>query len=424
MDGMIYIGEDWWHDLVGLRYEDLVRHIYIVGKSGTGKSTLQHNIAVQLILGGQGFCFIDPLGKTVENLIDHIPLSRADDFIYLNPGDLAHPFSYNPLERVPLDDRPGVADDLIAFWRSFWGDSWGTRMERLWLYSVRALLDYQTATLLWIPRMLTEQRFLDRVLRRVVDDEIWRFWEYEWPGYERSWLDPVLNKASRFMDAPVMRNVLGQVKSSINFELIMDRQKMVLVNLDKGRLGKDRANLIGSLIVNRIYQTALKRRERRAYLPNFTAIVDEFHNLTSDSTAEALSDVRDYGLGLVLAHQHVGQIKRDMPRVFEATTGNVGSLIVFNVGAKDAEELAKEYTDIKPEELVGQRVGMATVKLLEGGRVGEGVKVWMLPYLNNFCGGRRKLIEGSQRHFTQDRAIVEDMINRWMRGRDVGGSNT
>lgn len=419
MEPTLYIGEHLGR-IVGIPYADLRHSLYVVGKSGMGKSTLLHNLAVQLILAGEGLCFIDPVGETAHQLIDHVPVSRANDFVYIDLADLAHPVSLNVLENVPADERPTVADNIIAALRALWPSAWGDRMEDLLMATIRALLDYERATLLWVPRMLTNKGCRDHVIQRIQDPEVKRFWSEEWPTFDTSWrtmaVNPVLNKVRRFTDAPVTRNILGQLRSTIHPGRLMDLKKIVLVNLGKGRVGSKRARLVGSLITTRFYQDAMARQGRDLdSVTQFTMILDEFQNTVSEKFAEDIPEVRKYGLGSVFAHQHIGQIKRELPTVFDAATGNVGSLLSFRVGASDAEELAPEFAPVPAEELRDLGRGYAFGKLLAAGEVQNPNGLTMFPRINNFCGGRRKLLRYARERFTRPRATVEGKIDRWMR---------
>ena len=332
---------------MSLSAEDRRRHLYVIGQTGSGKTTFLKSCILQDLHSGEGFALIDPHGDLAEEIIDSIPRNRVRDVVYFNPSDLAYPIGFNPLGLIDESMRPVVVSNIVSSLRSIWRDSWGPRMEHVLANTLAALLESpqgKPMTLLAIPKMLTDLRFRKSILKHVRDPVVLDFWLNEFSGYDprlrAEVIAPVLNKVGAFMRSPVMRNILGQTKKSFDLRYMMDNRKILIVNLSKGTLGEDMTNLLGSLLTCMIYQTAMARanlpEEKRQ---DFHLYIDEFQNFTTDSFDSIVSEARKYRLSIIAAHQYLDQLPQPIK---QAMLGNVGTMMLFSLSGKDAEELAVE----------------------------------------------------------------------------------
>ena len=329
----------------GIKQKNRRGHMYLIGKTGTGKSTLIQNMAAHDIEAGYGLALIDPHGDLAEEILDLIPDRRIKDVIYFNPADLEYPIAFNPLENVSPEHRYLVASGMISVLKKVWADFWGPRLEHILRHSLLTLLENPGSTLLDLPKLLTDEKFREVMLRRVTHPQVREFWFAEFGKYS-AWLrseaiSPILNKVGQFLTSIPLRNIVGQRKSSFDFRNVMDEGKVLIVNLAKGRIGEDNCSLLGALIVTKIQLAALSRADmpegnRRA----FYLYVDEFHNFLTLSFADILAEARKYGLNLVLAHQYLEQLDE---KLRAAVFGNVGTIISFRVGVEDARLLAREF---------------------------------------------------------------------------------
>jgi energy-coupling factor transporter ATP-binding protein EcfA2 len=337
----------------GIKEKDRTKHMYIIGKSGMGKSTLLENLAIQDIENGEGMCFIDPHGSTAEKLLDHIPESRIKDVVYFAPFDGEHPIGLNMLEKVPADKRYLVANGLMSAFKKIFTDSDGkgtfsARMEYVLNNIILALLENENQTLLGVNRMLFDKDFRKFIVSNVTDPTVRDFWTNEYANYtEKTAQDlapAIQNKIGQFVSNPLIRNIIGQQKTSFDIRKIMDEKKILIVNLSKGKVGEGNANLLGSLFITKIYLAAMSRADAGPYevetLPPFYFYVDEFQNFANESFASILSEARKYKLALTVAHQYIEQMTDE---VKSAVFGNVGTMITFRVGATDAEVFEKEF---------------------------------------------------------------------------------
>ena len=401
----------------GISAIDQRQHIYIIGKTGSGKTTLLRNMILQHIVLGHGVGLIDPHGDLAEELLNHIPPRRADHLIYFNPGDIEFPIGFNVLENVAPDDRHLVASGVVSAFKGIWRDSWGPRLEYILYNSVAALLDCKDQTLLGVNRMLTDDRYRSRVIRHIEDPFIRAFWTEEYEGYDdrfkREAIAPIQNKLGQFIMNPVVRNILGQIKTKVNIPFTMNTGRIFIANLSKGRLGHDKANLLGSLLTTQFQLAAMARTgqpedDRR----DFYLFVDEFQNFSTDAFASILAEARKYRLSLVLSHQYVDQLP--LP-VRQAVFGNVGTLISFRIGHSDAEILHKEFGDTFSTSVLADLPQYeAIVKLLENGTNREAFRAKMLPPFENRIGKQMKLITRCRARFSTQRAKVEEKVSRWI----------
>jgi hypothetical protein len=321
------------------------RHLYLVGQTGTGKSTLLLNLIAQDIAAGAGLALLDPHGDLADAVLGHIDPARANDLVYIDPADLARPVGFNPLANVPDDLKPVIADGIVAAFRHVWPESWGPRLDYILTNAVRALLDIPGASLLMLPRFLIDDPFRVPLVESYVRDPMVRaYWQQEFAGYNQNFrmeaIAPIQNKIGKALMAPALRNMLAQPRSSITFRRLMDEGAIVVCNLSKGRLGESTAHLIGALIVTAIAQAALSRADiatddRR----EFHLYVDEFQSFATESFGLILSEARKYALTLTIGHQYLDQLS---PALQAAVFGNVGSIIACRTGVTDAEILSEQ----------------------------------------------------------------------------------
>jgi len=328
----------------GIKAKDRLRHMYIIGKTGMGKSTLLENLAIQDIQNGEGLAFIDPHGSTAEKLLEYVPEHRVKDVLYFAPFDMDNPVGFNVMEDVGYDKRHLVVSGLMSAFHRIWEDAWSARMEYILSNTLLALLEYPDSTLLDVNRMYTDKSFRKKVVEYITDPIVKRFWAEEFAGYSDRYTQDatpaIQNKVGQFTSNPLVRNIIGQPKSSFDIRQMMDERKILIVNLSKGRIGETNANLLGSMLTTKIYLSAMSRADlpeaTKNKLPSFYFYVDEFQSVANDSFADILSEARKYKLALIIAHQYIEQMEEN---VRNAVFGNVGTTISFRVGPFDAETL-------------------------------------------------------------------------------------
>jgi hypothetical protein len=398
----------------GISPIDRRQHLYIIGKTGTGKTTLLRNLLAQDIARGHGVGLIDPHGDLAEEILDLIPPWRTDHVVHFNPADVEYPIGLNLLRS--REHTHLVASHVVGAFKSIWRDSWGPRLEHILYATVMALTECENTSLLCVTRLLTDARYRSRIVKQVSDPLVRAFWEQEFQTYEAEALTPVLNKVGQFLLAAPARNVLGQVKSKIDLRFTMDNERIFIANLCKGKLGEDKSNLLGALLIAQFQMAAMARatmpeHERK----DFFLVIDEFQNFSTDSLASILSEARKYRLCLTLAHQYTEQLR---PEVRDGVFGNVGSLIAFRVGSADANLLEREfggsYAARQFTELGKHQVA---VKLLVDGEQGEAFLGNTLPPIENSYGGTENIIRRSRERFSTPRAEVDDKIVRWLQRR-------
>jgi len=328
----------------GIKSKDRDRHMYVIGKTGMGKSTLLENMAIQDIRNGEGLTFLDPHGGTAERILDYIPKDRIKDVVYFAPFDMEHPIAFNVMEDVGYDKRHLVVSGLMATFKKIWEDAWSARMEYILTNTLLALLEYPGATLLGVNRMYTDKTYRQKVIDNVKDPVVKDFWTKEFANYgdryTKEATPAIQNKIGQFTGNPLIRNIIGQSKSSFDIRKMMDERKILIINLSKGLVGETNMRLIGSMLVTRIFLSAMSRADLSANdlskLAPFYFYVDEFQNFANETFAEILSESRKYKLNLTIAHQYIEQMEEP---VRDAVFGNVGTTVVFRVGPFDAEVL-------------------------------------------------------------------------------------
>lgn len=402
----------------GIKTDDRRRHVYVIGKTGMGKTAMLQNMAIQDIQEGKGVGFVDPHGEAAEELLDFIPSHRVNDVIYVNPADLDYPIAFNVMEKVDLEHRHLVAGGLMGVFKKIWPDVWSARMEYILNNSILALLEYPGSTLLGINRMLSDPEFRKKIVDKITDPVIKAFWINEFARYTQRYeveaTAAIQNKVGQFISAPLIRNIIGQVRSTIDMREVMDKGKILILNLSKGRIGEDNSMLLGALLVTKIQLAAMSRvdvpEEKRR---DFFLYVDEFQNFATESFANILSEARKYRLSLTLAHQYIAQMDE---KVRDAVFGNIGTLISFRVGAEDAEFLEKEF---KPEFFGQDLVNLAKyniyLKLMIDGVAGRPFSACTLtpfPRLSEESN-KERIIKVSRDRYGTPREKVEESITKW-----------
>lgn len=405
----------------GIKAKDRTKHVYVIGKTGMGKSTLLENMAVQDIQNGEGMAFIDPHGKTAELLLEYVPEHRMKDIVYFAPFDMEYPISFNVLESVDPDKRHLVVSGLMSTFKKIWKDAWSARMEYILTNTLLALLECPDATLLGVNRMLSDKEYRKYVISHVTDASVKAFWVQEFANYtERMAAEAVpaiQNKIGQFTANALIRNMIGQPKSSFDIRKMMDSGKIFIINLSKGRIGESNANLLGGMIITKIYLAALSRADVPdrvlKTLPNFYLFVDEFQSFANESFADILSEARKYKLNLTIAHQYIEQMEEE---VRDAVFGNVGTMIVFRVGAFDAEVLEKEFSpQFTAEDIVNLGIFQIYLKLMIDGISSQPFSATTLaPIAKPENSSMTSVINESRKQFANNRAEVEKKIDEWL----------
>jgi CxxC-x17-CxxC domain-containing protein len=406
----------------GIKEDDRRRHFYVVGKTGTGKTTMIQNMAIQDIQNGRGVAIVDPHGEFAEEVLKAVPASRINDVIYFNPADQEWPIAFNVMEKVDTEYRHLIASGLVGVFKKIWADSWGPRLEYILRNAILALLEYPGSTLLGVTRILIDKNYRERVVEKISDPVVKFFWAEEFTKWNERVLQevisPIQNKVGQFLSSALIRNIVGQTKSAFNLRDLMDQEKVIIMNLSKGRIGEDNSALLGAMMITKIQLAAMARvdipeEERK----DFYLYVDEFQNFATDSFANILSEARKYRLNLILAHQYIGQLTTDTStKVRDAVFGNVGTLATFRIGAEDAEFLEKEF---EPVFLIQDLVNLPNrniyIKLMIDGLTGSAFSAATLPPidLTKTVGNAEKVIKVTRERYGTSREIVEEKINRW-----------
>ena len=398
----------------GIKTDDRRRHIYVIGKTGMGKTTLLENMIISDILAGKGVGVIDPHGELAAKIVDFIPENRVKDTIYFNPADIDYPIAFNCLEEVSFDFRHLVASGIMGVFKKVWPDVWSARMEYILNNSLLALLETPGSTLLGIMMLLSDRNYRRKVVNNLRDPVIKSFWVNEFARYSQSFeteaTAAIQNKVGQFLSNPLIRNVVGQRRSSIDIREVMDKGKILIVNLSKGKIGEDNAALLGGMIITKLQLAAMSRieipEEKRQ---DFYLYVDEFQNFATESFANILSEARKYRLDLILAHQYIAQLHE---KVCSAVFGNVGTIAAFRIGAEDAEFLEKEFA---PEFTANDLLNLAKyniyLKLMIDGISSKAFSAQTLaPFPLPEKNYREEIIKHTRQNYTTPRAVVEKKI--------------
>jgi len=389
----------------------------LIGKTGMGKTEAMKNMAIQDIQQGRGVGFVDPHGEAAEELLKFIPSYRVNDVIYFNPADLDHPIAFNIMEKVGIEYRHLVASGLMGVFKKIWPDVWSARMEYILNNCILSLLEYSGSTLLGVNRMLADPGYRKKVVDKLSDPMVKAFWLQEFARYTQRYeveaTAAIQNKVGQFISAPLVRNIIGQVGSSINMREVMDNKKILILNLSKGRIGEDNSRLLGALLITKLQLAAMSRVDTPEEERNdFYLYVDEFQNFATESFTNILSEARKYRLNLILGHQYIAQMDET---VRDAVFGNMGTIISFRVGAEDAEYLEKEFSpDFTAEDLVNLGKYNIYIKLMINGVAGSPFSAMTLPpFPNPTETNVDKIIRVSRERYGTSRLIVEDKITRW-----------
>jgi len=414
----------------GIKAKDRGRHVYVIGKTGMGKSTTLENMAVQDLRNGNGICFIDPHGKTADLLLEYIPEDRINDVLYFAPFDTDHPISFNVMEDVGYDKRHLVVSGLMSSFKKIWQDAWSARMEYILSNTLLALLEYPDSTLLSVNKMLSDKAFREKVVDNITDMSVKAFWVDEFAKYTERFAaeatPAIQNKIGQFTANPLIRNIVGQPKSSFDIREMMDNRKILIINLSKGRIGEVNAQLLGSMLVTKIYLAAMSRADLNETeieaAPNFFLFVDEFQSFANESFADILSEARKYKLNLTIAHQYIEQMPEE---VRAAVFGNVGTLISFRVGATDAEYLEKEFAPtFMATDIVNLGFAQIYLRLMIDGIGSQPFSARTLPPIaKGDVHFVKEIIEASRKQYARPRDEIEQEVRTLLEeGRDQGSN--
>ncbi len=400
----------------GLYIDDRRRHVYVIGKTGVGKTTLLENMIIQDIKKGRGLALVDPHGDVAEKILDIIPPERINDVVYFDPADVDFPVAFNPLESVDPQYKYLVASGLVSSLKKIWADSWGPRLEYILRNVILALLDYPNSTMLGIMRMLADKDYRKKVVDTISDPVVKAFWVNEFANYNERFrseaISPIQNKVGQFLSSSIIRNIVAQPKSTIDMQEIMDKGKILLINVSKGRIGEDNSALLGAMLITKIQLAAMNRasideQDRK----DFYLYVDEFQNFATESFATILSEARKYRLNLIIAHQYITQMEEV---VRDAVFGNVGTLISFRVGAFDGEYLEKEFMPhFTQTDLVNLDKYNAYVKLMINGVTSAPFSMETIPPVAETYNSREKVLAVSRERYGNSREVIEEKIARW-----------
>ncbi len=410
------------NEIFGIKRKDRRQHVYVLGKSGSGKSVLLSNLIIQDIKNGEGVCVVDPHGELVEDILNLIPKNRAEDVIYFNPADTDFHVGFNVIQLDNPKYKHLVASGLMGIFTKIWANAWSARMEYILNNTILALLDTPNTTMLGIPRMLVDKDYRQMIINNLKDPVVKAFWIHEYEQWREQFrndaIAPIQNKVGQFLSTSIIRNVVGQSKSTIDIFKIMNEGKIFLVNVSKGRIGEDNSALLGGMIITKIQLATMERvRIPEAERKDFYLYVDEFQNFATDAFANILSEARKYRLNLTIAHQYTAQLEsKDSTKVKDAVFGNVGTMIVFRVGADDADFLEKEFEpEFTTQDLVNLPNYHIYLKLMIDGVTSRPFSASTLPPLKAdlSLGVKQKIIETSRRLYTRPRKVVEDEITKW-----------
>jgi hypothetical protein len=408
------------HQEFGIKKEDRRRHSYIIGKTGMGKTTLLENMIFSDIQNGKGIGVIDPHGDLADKILDFVPPNRTNDVIIFDPSDRDFPVSFNMLESPDPTFNTVISSGVVGIFKKIYADSWGPRLEHILRNVILSLLSYPDTTMLGITRILQDEQFKRRVVKHIEDPVVRGFWDGEFDKWNDKFkseaISPIQNKVGQFLSSPIIRNIVGQPKSSIDLRFAMDKGKIVIVNLSKGKIGEDNSSLLGAMMITKFQLDAMSRaNQAEDERKDFYLYVDEFQNFATESFSTILSEARKYRLNLTMANQYIAQMPDE---VRDAVFGNVGTMTSFQVGFDDAEYLSQQYAEVvTPNDLVSLNKYTIYSRLLIDGMPSTTFSADTLPppdaALEIEPGRREKIIKLSRERYAKPREIVEEKIKRW-----------
>ncbi len=421
MNEVLYLGKTNFREeqkVFGIKRDDRRRHMYILGKSGTGKTTLLENSVIQDIQNGNGVCVIDPHGEFASRVLSFVPEDKINNVVYFNPSDTNFPLAFNPLENVDFDMRHLVASGLMAVFKKIWPDVWSARMEYILNNTLLALLEYPNSTLLSVMKMFSNKEYRKEIVDNLKDPVVKSFWEDEFAKYtqrlETEAVASIQNKIGQFIANPLIRNIIGQSRSSFNFRKIMDNGGIFIADLSKGRIGEDNSALLGAMLITKTQLAAMSRVDQDIEnRKDFYLYVDEFQNFATESFATILSEARKYRLSLILAHQYIEQLD-ESERVKSAIFGNIGTMIMFRVGASDAGYLEKEFSpEFMSDDFVNLPNFQYYIKLMIDGLVSHPFSAYsLLPMIEPDKTFVEEIINMSRAKYALKKQDVENRISK------------
>lgn len=401
----------------GLTQADRRYHLYSIGRTGTGKSTLFLKMIAQDLAAGRGLALIDPHGDLAESALSYVPKRRLQDVIYFHPADAEHPVGLNVFEPEKNAPHYLVAANIVSIFRKSWKEFWGPRMGYLLENAILALLEYPNATLLGLQRLLTDVQYRNKVIAGVTDPVVKHYWQVQFVGFPERLLpeitSPVLNKVGSFLANDAVRNIVGQKRSAINFRDLMDKKRILIANLSKGKIGESGANLLGSLLIAKLQFAAMARadtpEDRRQ---DFNLFVDEFQNFVTESFADILAEARKYRLCLHLANQYLGQVDEG---IRDAVLANAGTLVSFRLGPDDARVIAREF---EPQfdyvQVMNLDAHEIICKVMEKGKVSQPIQgATLLPSRSPSEKRKRAAIKLSRTRYAKKRTLVASAVNEF-----------
>ncbi|MBU1683449.1 type IV secretion system DNA-binding domain-containing protein [Patescibacteria group bacterium] len=406
----------------GIKYGDRRRHLYVVGKSGSGKSKMLELLINEDIKYGKGVCILDPHGDLVDAVLRFVPKERIEDVIIMDPTDTHYPVAFNLLEDVPAEMKVRITIGIIDIFKKLFGSNWTTRLEHVLRYTLLALLDSPNTTILSILKMLSDKNYRQKIVSRIDDTVVKNFWVNEFAAWSEKFdneaITPLLNKVGQFVSTSLIRNIVGQPASKFDIRDIMDQGKLLFIKVPKGILGEENAQLLGSMIVTKIYQSAMMRADTpEEQRRDFYFYVDEFQNFTTDTFGEILSEARKYRLNLTVAHQYMGQLSEKMKKTI---FGNIGSSVTFRVGGEDANVLESEYNPVfRERDFINLSVRDFYTKLSIDGQTKDAFSGRSLDVAYPKHDYVKEIKQNSRSHFAAKKEDVETALKKW----DEGGAD-
>ena len=400
----------------GIRREDRRRHLYAVGKSGVGKSKLLELLVNHDIQEGHGVAVLDPHGDLVDDILRYIPKERIDDVIVFDPTDTEFPIAFNPLEKVDPAYKMQLTIGILDIFKKLFGTNWSDRLEHVLRYTILALLDSPNTTVLSILKMLSDKSYRQKIVARIEDNVVKSFWVSEFAAwsekYDADAITPLLNKVGQFVATNMMRNVVGQPETKFDIRDVMDNKKILLMKVSKGLLGEENSQLMGAMIITKIYQAAMSRADiPEAQRSDFYFYVDEFQNFATDTFYEIMSEARKYHLNLTIAHQYMGQLSQ---KIRQTVFGNVGSMVSFRVGAEDAAVMAEEFSPIfKERDIINLGVREFYIKMSVKGEIREPFSARTMDAPKIEEDNTAAILEQSHQKYCKPKAEVEEDLRKW-----------